>query len=334
VCGLSALWGLRGAVAGFLVHELVVLLVSGWLSFSRQGAVGVSLRAGLLVDIVKVGFPITIVWWVLILQNSVDRVVLGSLIGPTAVGHYGLGLSVAGLLAVVPMALARVLYPQVNRAFGKVTDVESMKRLLANMQLLILALLPFLYNRVLPKYGPGLAAGQVLVIGTFFICLLRNGANYLIAINEQRAFLKYVLITLIVNLAADICLINMGFGLSGVAFGTSLAGFILTTCVWRRVLHHLKFGRLESWSKLAVLYMPCLLVTIGVMLLRVTTQRPFMSASFETILLFGIVTVLFNATLCCLPPYRGEIARFLRVLQMPHRNSDIPPSASALPSAG
>src|SRR5262249_6377717 len=197
VCGLSALWGLRGAVAGFLAHELVVLLVSGWLSFSRQGAVGVSLRAGLLIDIVKVGFPITIVWWVLILQNSVDRVVLGSLIGPTAVGHYGLGLSVAGLLAVVPMALARVLYPQVNRAFGRVTDVESMKRLLiaptivlgvmlANMQLLILALLPFLYNRVLPKYGPGLAAGQVLVIGTFFICLLRNGANYLIAINEQR----------------------------------------------------------------------------------------------------------------------------------------------------
>jgi len=44
-------------------------------------------------DTVRIGFPITIVWWVLAFQSSTDRLVSAYFLGKTATGYYGLGLS-------------------------------------------------------------------------------------------------------------------------------------------------------------------------------------------------------------------------------------------------
>ena len=323
--GMAWVWGVPGAVVGYLVHEAGVCLAAVWLSIRQHGRPGMSFRPELLWHAVRVGFPITLLWWVLILQGSVDRVVLGSLVGASAVGYFGLGLSLASVLGLLPTVVARVLYPKVSKQFGMESDPDAMKALvltptlalaalLVNLQLLLLVFMPILYNTLLPKYHPGLDVGQILILGSFFGCLFRNGANYLVATHKERIFLKYILLTLLFNVVADVAFVKAGWGLEGVALGTSLAGLLLNTLVWRRVLLGLGGAHSEVWPKLLGLYLPLLILAAAVFGLRLVYGdflRKFDAASIGlSIALF----ILVNGLLYYCPLYRSELPEWRRVL--------------------
>ena len=321
IAGMGWVWGLNGAVIGYLLHEIGMCALAITLSLRAYGGVRITFRRELLVHAVRVGFPITVVWWVLTLQASVDRVVLGSLVGAAAVGFFGLGISVANALALVPMVVGRVLYPKVNKQFGKEPDRESMRALvlaptlavavlLANMQLVLLALMPLLYNSFLPKYRPGLAAGEILLVGSYFVCLLRNGANYLIATHKERVFLKYIVSTLLFNVVADLGLIKLGWGLEGVALGTSVAGLLLSTLVWRRVLVGLEFSRSEAWSRLMEMYLPFAVLTAVALLIHFALLSFLSRLNVLSVGMSLGLILLTNLGIGCFPVYRGAISQW------------------------
>ena len=325
VGGMAWLWGLRGAVAGWLTHEIGMCSIIVLTNVRSHGKVGVSLRWDLLVRVVRIGFPITLLWWILTLTGTVDRIVLGSLLGPLSVGHYGLGISLASILLLVPMVVGRVLYPKVNRQFGKDGGAESMKRivlaptlalgtLLVNLQAGLLVIMPYLYNQLLPKYQPGLLAGQILILGSFFGCLMRNGANYLIATNKEPVFLKYILITLGFNIVSDVGLVKGGFGIAGVALGTSLAGLLLTTLVWRQVLIGLGFHRHGAWTTLLGLYLPIIVLAGVAACLRLAYPPAFQILNGLAVLLGLGVLLCVNGVLYCFPVYREEMHGWTRAL--------------------
>lgn len=318
IAGLACLWGLRAAVIGYVLHETVMCVTAAFTNIRAHGWPGVSFNRALLWRIVLVGFPITILWWTLTLQATVDRVVLGSMLGPKAVGYFGLGISLVGGLALVPMAVGRVLYPRINSEFGKASDADSIKSLvlaptlalgtlLANMQAVLLLAAPLLYNNLLPKYMPGLPAGQILLLGSFFACLIRNGANYLIATNRERVVLKYIVATLVFNIITDIAFVKIGWYIEGVALGTALAGLLLATLVWRRVLIALGFPEARLWWKIFQLYLPIVLLTsasAGLWLIRPSIFREWSAQDA----LRGIGLLVFvDLALWCFPAYRKEM---------------------------
>jgi O-antigen/teichoic acid export membrane protein len=318
VGGMAWRWGLRGAAAGYFLHELSMSILLMLFNVRSHGKVGITFRPVLLSHAVRIGFPITILWWSLTLTGTVDRVVLGSLLGPLAVGHYGLGVSAAGMLGLVPMVVGRVLYPRVNKQIGRNEGANSMQRivvaptlalgaLLANLQLAALVIMPYLYNQLLPKYQPGLLAGEVLMLGSYFSCLLRNGANYLIATNLERVFLKYIVVTLVFNVLCDVGLLKAGMGLVGVALGTSLAGLLLTSLVWYRVLLGLGQQKSKARSTLFALYLPLILLASAAIVLRILFPSAFQLFDLLTLGLGVILIIILNGLLYCFPIYRNEI---------------------------
>ena len=316
--GLAWTWGLPGAVAGYLLHEFSVCLTTIAINLRMHGAVGVGFKRELLARAVRIGFPITLLWWVLTLTGTVDRVVIGSLLGPLSVGHYGLGTSLVTILYLVPIVVGRVLYPKVNKQMGQNAGPEAMQRivlaptlalgtLLANLQLGLLLIMPLLYNQFLPKYQPGLIAGQILIFGSYFGCLTRNGANYLIAANHEHVFLKYIFVTLATNVALDVALVKAGFGIAGVAVGTSIAGTLLTTLVWRRVLTHLKFPPRRVWTTILHLYLPNLALVGTMAVMWLIYRQAFQVFNWPTLALGLVGLIVINGGLYCLPVYRDEM---------------------------
>ena len=284
--GLAFVGGLRGAVMGYLLHELAMCAIAASSNIRAHGMPGISFHPGTLKNVIRIGFPITLLWWILTLTGTVDRIVLGSLLGPLSVGYYGVGLSMAGVLGLVPMVVGRVLYPTVSRQFGKDSRPISMKgvvlaptlalgNLVANIQVALLIAMPMLYHRFLPKYEPGLIGGEILIMGSFFGCLLRNGANYLIAANSERVFLKYIVITLVVNVALDLALVKGGLGITGVALGTSASGLLLSTLVWRRVLEMLHFQKVELWKTIFSLYLPIVALSFAGFAVHIAAPTAF-----------------------------------------------------------
>jgi O-antigen/teichoic acid export membrane protein len=318
VAGMSWLWGLPGVVAGFLGQEICMFFITIWCNIRAHGAVHINFHRKSILYAIRVGLPISLLWWILTLTASVDRVLLGSLLGVLAVGHYALGVQLSNVLFLVPTVVGRVLYPKVNKHFGENANAESMRRivlapsmalgvLLANLQIALLIGTPLLYNTLLPKYQPGLLAGQILILGSAFYCLFRNAANYLIAANQERLFLKYVVYALVFNALIDVALVKAGCGIEGVACGTSLAGLCLTTLVWRKVLAGLGFDRRQQRATLFGLYAPILVLLVIFGGLRLLHNASFQAFGLKSVLMGVVLFLALNGILWCIPIYRAEM---------------------------
>jgi O-antigen/teichoic acid export membrane protein len=338
VGGMGWVWGLRGAVTGYLLQEIVMFLITASLNIRAHGRPGISFHRESIIGAIRVGLPISLLWWVLTLTASVDRLVLGGMVGAAAVGYYALGISLSGILFLVPMVVGRVLYPKVNKHFGQNADAEAMKRvvlaptlalgtLLVNFQICLLAGTPLLYNQLLPKYHPGLMAGQLLILGAFFVCLFRNAANYLIAANQERLFLKYIVVTLVLNVLFDVGLVRAGFGTEGVALGTSLAGLLLTTLVWRRVLNGLGFQGRQQWAVVFGLYLPIIVLVFAFGCLRLLHHASFQTFDMAGVLMGILLLVAVNGILWCFPIYRIEMLVWRNTLRRKKQSMEArPPS--------
>ncbi len=101
--------GLNGAVVGFCLNELIMLSLSYFMSCKKLGKLKPLFDLKYIVALVKIGFPITIIWWFYMLQMSVNRIISIEMLGKEATGYLGFGQSIVSLLVLIPMALGRVL---------------------------------------------------------------------------------------------------------------------------------------------------------------------------------------------------------------------------------
>lgn len=312
----SLLWGISGAVLGFFICEVMVCMLSGYLSIKACGKLGITFNRKLIWKLVKVGFPITIVWWFFILQASVDRVVSISLLGKTATGLYGLGVSIVSALILIPQVVGQVLYPKINEAVGRgadkaslsalvVTPVQSISLVLPGLLGTLVLILPTVYHLAFPKYILGLLSAQILIIGSFFLCLVRNGVNYLIATDRQNKLLGYVLLSLAVKVLSNLLFIKLGYGIEGVAIGSAISGVLLTTLIWVSVFKALGYRKSEGWKRLSDLYLPFLLLLgFGTILAGVAPN--FLIASGISSLGYVIIFIVaFSLALYIIPPFRN-----------------------------
>jgi O-antigen/teichoic acid export membrane protein len=276
-------WGLLGGVVGGLLSEILGGVACGLVSRKAHGPVRPSFQPGLMADAVRVGFPITIIWWIYIIHANVGRITAVSFLGNTQTGYYGVGSAMAVIFALVPNTIGRVFYPRVNAQVGAnaslgdlrasvVVPTAALALVLPVAQLLVFYLLPFVYEGFLPKYREGLTCAQILILGAFFVGLIRNGANYLIAIDQQLRLMKYVAISVVANGAGSVVLASLGYGINGIAAATSLASALLALLIWNRVFVELQYVHASRVSTMLNICLPFAGLVFAVGLIHVGTQ--------------------------------------------------------------
>lgn len=269
------LWGLPGAAVGLLTSEVLNWIVVAHVSGKLHGDVQPAFRQTRMCDSIRVGFPITVIWWVYAIHMSVGRVTSISCLGNTAAGFYGVGSSLAMLFAIVPNMIGRVFYPRVNAQIGARADVREIKKsvvvptsaitlILPFAQVVVFYMLPIVYTYFLPKYRQGLAAAQILILGAFFVGLIRNGANYLIAADKQMHLMKYVFISVLVNAGGSYLLATHGYGINGVAVAACFASGLLASLIWLRVFAELGYDRKKRVLLFANFYLPFAAVLLAI----------------------------------------------------------------------
>jgi O-antigen/teichoic acid export membrane protein len=247
VLSMAALWSIRGAVYGYLLTEVIVCTVSVIASVRLCGSVNLSADYKQMWRAVKIGLPITIVWWALTFQTSVDRIVASYFLGAAATGHYGLGLSIVSAILIIPQAVNRVLYPRINEGVGKQAGREEMAAvIIVPLRMLSVVLpflvglcvliVPFVYETEFPRYMPGMESAVILLLGVIFIGVTGNGVNYLIAEDKQYYLLVLVVINILLNMALSISLVHVGLSITGIAISTVITTGMLTMLIWNKVL--------------------------------------------------------------------------------------------------
>ncbi len=281
----SWLWGLRGAAIAYVANELVILSFSYIANNRVLGRCAIRFEPGEMKGLIAIGFPITVIWWTYMLQTSVDRLISMSMLGRAPTGFYGLGASMASAIVLIPMVLGRVLYPKVNEEVGRNADQERLTLyVLAPAQGLglflpvlvgtLLLLTPDLYRTFFPKYVPGIASAQILLVGVYFVSLIRTGVNYLVAIDKQNKVLAFVLVSLCANILTGVGLVKLGFSIEGISVGTSVSALMFAALLWKSVFSRLGYPLTRQGLELASLLLPISLC-VAVSLALLTAIREF-----------------------------------------------------------
>jgi O-antigen/teichoic acid export membrane protein len=323
----SWLWKLTGTVIGFLICELMLLVLSFNLSRSRFGKVKVSFKLNLLWEMVKIGFPITMVFWFFMLQTSIDRIISISMLGKTATGYYGLGVSIVSMVILIPMTVGRVLYPKINEWVGKSVSLTDMSLIVVKPTLglsigipLVLGtmifVMPALYYQIFPKYIDGLSSAQILILGSFFACTLRNGVNYLVAQNKQFLLLRHVLVALTFNVICNFTFVKLGLNIRGIAIGTSLSSAILSFLIWKSTLNHMGYGVIDLWTEIIKNYGPFLLLFGIIYSLALIYPASLTKAGLSSIVFVLIFILVYIGIVTFVPPFRQSTKEIFNLVKM------------------
>jgi O-antigen/teichoic acid export membrane protein len=309
----SLMWGLKGAIIGCFISELIICIISGILSNQMCGKVGLSFNLSLIWSLIKIGFPITIIWWVFTIHMTVDRIMSMSLLGKVATGYYGLGISIISTLILIPQVVGQVLYPKINEQVGKSVDQRNITlfviiptkalSLMLSLSIGILLLLSStVYHAIFPKYAPGLASAQILLLGSFFICLIRNGVNFLVAINKQGELLIFFLVSIVVVVLGNFILIKLGFNIEGIAISTAFTGALLASLVWKSVFNNLGYSIINQIKNTLSLYMPFFLLIILIGIQKIFIPNLLNQIGMAPLFNVSLFTVLFSLSIFSLPP--------------------------------
>jgi O-antigen/teichoic acid export membrane protein len=175
------------------------------------------------------------------------------------------------VVALLPQSVSRVLYPRINEKLGETCCEKDLFRMIVIptriMGLVVAAaagvaiiVMPVVYHRVLPKYLPGLASGQILVLLSIFRLTTANGVNFLIATNRQVLLCLFVIVSLCVGTIAAYASVKLGLGIEGLAASTGVSGLLLALMIWRSVFRGMGFVLRKQAEDIVKLYVPFILV--------------------------------------------------------------------------
>lgn len=320
------LFGLRGAAIGYLIVEVVVCLSSMFFNMSYCGKIKLKFNYRLIWQAIKIGLPITVIWWSLTLQSSIDRIVSSSFLGKGMTGYYSLGLSILSALALIPAAVSSVLYPKISEGVGKRLSLSQMSSIVIEpIRLLsiispafigtLIILSPAIYEWIFPKYLPGLYSAQILFLGFFFNSLIRNGGNYLVALSKQNTLFGFVLISLVFNAVFAVLFVHIGFSIEGIALSTIISSALIVSLMWLFILKDLYCRKRDQWKNLFYLYSPFSLMLALLIVFRLVLPGFSISTGFITLFYVFIYLTFYISIVFLLPPFNTWSKEIITLLK-------------------
>ncbi len=230
---IAATWafGLKGLIAGTAVAHAGAALVQA----ARTGwAVGVRWDRREMRELASIGFPSHLNGLLYNLFLSIDRWLILSFLGLSALGQYGLAMTICESLFQLSYAFGSVLSPRLVERYSERESAEDL-RLMVEVPLviisraapLVLGVVFFLseaaVTRFLPAFTEAIAPLQVLLVGTFFWCVPRGLSSFFITMRRQAGTVWLYLAVIAINAGTVWWLLRSGWGLTGAALGTTLA---------------------------------------------------------------------------------------------------------------
>jgi O-antigen/teichoic acid export membrane protein len=232
-----AIWlGLKGVMMGSVAVAFLVYLI--WrrgtaYRFQRRWSIG------LLWQAVRVGFPMTLVVLGGGLIQTIDRIVILSLLGARSLGYYGVTSLGGGVVYGLISQAGSAMGPHITVEMGRSADSpRALERFLVTPTIvfayvstfaiaLLIVVIPPLVALLLPKYNPGLRAFLIYIPGFYFLSIILTANTILtlilIARRQQRIVLYVQGGGIAIEAGLAFALIKAGFGLEGAALASTTA---------------------------------------------------------------------------------------------------------------
>ncbi|MCM8775256.1 MAG: oligosaccharide flippase family protein [Candidatus Omnitrophica bacterium] len=187
-----------------------------------------------LVRELKLGVPLIATSFLVSFLKSMDKLIIAKRLGFYDLGLYSVAMMAQSYLLSFPMMFAHVWYPNLQEAYGEREDAKAVKNYLLTPVLILSVLVPFLAGVVIfalpvvvelfiPNFVPGLPAMKVYLISIFFILLAQFSSCFLVTLDKYLIQIPAVLASIVLNAVLNLTFVKMGWGLLGIAWGTTLS---------------------------------------------------------------------------------------------------------------
>jgi O-antigen/teichoic acid export membrane protein len=240
---LLPFFGAWGLLWGWLTGTIAMLLYARWRGHGEVPIVPRASRETL--TLLVAGFPMFAYAGLTLLMRSLDRVVILRFLGTEALGYYGLGVMVMGMLLYLPDSLGYVLYPRLLRDYTAAEgDPEAIRAPVERSMRAISLALPALCALafiaaddvviwLLPRFLSGVPTVRVLCFAAAAMGLGSLSAIVLMTVRRPRVMVGVSVVAVALGLGLMITAIHLRLGITGVAWATLVSyGLHSASLLW------------------------------------------------------------------------------------------------------
>lgn len=263
VVGLVGRWGIYGFYAAMIASFLFNLWYVNRLSPMRLGFAwdGPELKRllGISAGIGLVGAGHT-------LLSSLDRLVIGRILGLEALGLYTLAMMGSGYILMFSYMSTAVLYPRVLERYGKTNDKGDLLAHVKGAMTLLSILLPigvalaWIFSPIgtrllLPRYEGGVEALKALIVCASVMTLINQQGQLVIAFDRQLRMISSYVVGLASAVVGYAVASAQGAPLAAYAWSTT-AAFVSVYALQTQIVGQGILRRRERWSRLFKTLLP------------------------------------------------------------------------------
>lgn len=263
--GFAALAYERSAqslVSGYVLGAGIGCLLTAWLLRRFLAHIKDGINFKLIGPILKLSWPLGVLQLLGAIMINTDMIALGWFRTPEELGYYGVGQKIILLLYVAPALLASGVFPVFSRLAGvanekfrvlfeKALSVSELLAMPIAVGGIVLAPKIILMLGFGAEYLPG-ATALAILMGTLVIVFPSTiFSNALFAYNQQKKFMRFVLIGVISNIVLDILFIPR-WGIEGSAVATVLSQILTNIFIWLAMYRVNPFSATTRLLRIAV----------------------------------------------------------------------------------
>lgn len=231
--GLGWLHGLPGAFVGFALGNLIVLVC-----LAQRAPLRPAYDAGRLRVMLGVGVPVAMSLLLSTMALTVDRLIVGAVLGIEALGQYAFAVSVASLGLTAALVVRTVVFPDLYGRLGQAgaaaAAINGLVESTIRPFVLVLALLVGgavvvlgpLATLLLPQYAAAVPPAGLFVFAGIAQGVVGLATLGIVAGRRQKLLPLVAFGTLVLNAALAFGPLHFGFGLIGMAVGAVVGRLI------------------------------------------------------------------------------------------------------------
>ncbi len=223
-CKFLGLYGLGLATSGALIAAALYLL--------RKQRVPFQIKPDIkgIKELIRTGIPFSLTEAGYELLRRLDVLLMAFLLGPAAVGYYGVSLLIMDVAIILTQkGISQVVSPHLLKEFGRTGSFSAVAVYYEVPARLFCYVLPPLLGAgtflvgvfvrlALPQYGEGIEAAEVTLWAVFFVALHFSINAFFIASNMVPRILKLDVILIPIAALAQYTLMDFGWGIAGAAW--------------------------------------------------------------------------------------------------------------------
>jgi O-antigen/teichoic acid export membrane protein len=275
-------------VYALLLAPLIVNAVL-WFYYTRKGSLGFKFtfdrREAL--RLFKVSIILQAGLLVFSAYQLIDRTIIASMLTPEDLGIYTFAIAVITVIMSLPSSFTAVLQPILWRHAEKAKNViegfRDAKRIAMYLALGTAILVPliqvgfyFVVNVITPKYLGSIDIFNILSYNIFLAAMvvIPNLILNSEIVSKQKRVLIFYTIGLIINTVVNIFIVNLGYGVVGVAWVTVASQGLMTLAIYWTTCQYMFIDQKEYLRLQAKMWFP-FLITLGFFFFHQYLERSF-----------------------------------------------------------